>query len=163
MTLEFEIVVDKGETPNKCTILPLADRADFLIMRPARSEPIPTLTGDLLLHPDGELLSQIKGLNVKRLSVIDSNWKWLPLLMGRVQPPVPRLARIPAGFKTAYPRRSKKNTDPEEGLATIEAVFIAAAFLGHWDETLFAKYHFGAEFLAMNQDTFHRYGVFPQA
>lgn len=163
MTLEFEIVVDKGETPNKCTILPLADRADFLIMRPARSEPIPTLTGDLLLHPDGELLSEIKGLNVRRLSVIDSNWKWLPLLMNRVQPPVPRLARIPSGFRTAYPRRSKKNTDPEEGLATIEAVFIAAAFLGHWDESLFAKYHFGADFLAMNKDAFLRYGVRPPA
>lgn len=162
MALEFEIVVDKGESPNKCTILPLADRQDFIILRPARNEPIQTLTGQLLLHPEGALLSELRDqqdLNVSRLSVIDSNWKWLPLMLSRVQPPLPRLVRIPPGFQTAYPRRSKKNTDPEEGLATIEAIFIAAAFLGQWDETLFSRYHFGSEFLRINAETFRSYGI----
>ena len=159
--LDFEIVVDKGEKPNKCTILPLINRSDFKIYRPGRNQVIGPLSGDLLLHPDGELLHEMKIDDVKRLSVIDSNWKLLPMLLGRVALPLPKLARIPDGFLTAYPRRSKLNTDPDGGLATIEAIFIAAAFFGVWDETLFNKYHFGKEFLTINADTFARFNLRP--
>lgn len=160
--LDFEIVVDKGEKPNKCTILPLVYRPDFKIHRPGRNQVIGPLTGDLLLHPDGELLPEMKIDHVKRLSLIDSNWKILPMLLGRVALPLPKLARIPDGFVTSYPRRSKLNTDPDGGLATIEAMFIAAAFLGVWDETLFDKYHFGKDFLTMNAETFVRFNLGPK-
>lgn len=159
--LDYEIVVDKNESPNKCTILPLAYRTDFLILRPGRGEIIAPLTGDLLLHPDGELFNEMSDAGITRLSVIDSNWKWLPHLLGRVERPLPKLARIPPGFETAYPRKSKIYSDPDGGLATIEAIFIAAAFLGHWDETLFDKYHFGPAFLEMNMNTFKNYGLGP--
>jgi pre-rRNA-processing protein TSR3 len=159
--LDFEIVVDKGEKPNKCTILPLVYRKDFKIHRPGRNQVIGPLTGDLLLHPEGELLHQMKVDHVKRLSLIDSNWKLLPMLLSRVALPLPKLARIPEGFVTAYPRKSKLNTDPDGGLATIEAMFIAAAFLGVWDETLFDKYHFGKDFLTLNAETFARFDLGP--
>ena len=74
---------------------------------------------------------------------------------------MPELVGIPDGFVTAYPRRNKKDLDPDQGLATIEALFIAAALLGRWDQSLLAHYHFGADFLAKNRRAFERHGAWP--
>ena len=76
-----------------------------------------------------------------------------------LEKPFPPLVKIPEGFQTAYPRRNKKGEDPSTGLATIEALFIAAAFLGHWDETLLEKYHFGQDFLRINESLWNQYGL----
>lgn len=155
------MLVDKGETPNKCTILPLEGHPALTIVRFLRGTPLAPLTGDVFLHPDGRPLDELaKELQPRRLSLVDSLWKRLDAIVQHIQPPYPTKARIPDGFVTAYPRRNKKNLDPEGGLATIEALFIAAAFFGTWDETLLAKYHFAAPFLADNRATFERYGVF---
>jgi pre-rRNA-processing protein TSR3 len=79
--------------------------------------------------------------------------------MQRVAKPLPKLVRIPDGFVTAYPRRNKEGNDPGEGLATIEALFIAAAFLGFWDETLLEKYYFKDAFLKENEALWKKYGL----
>lgn len=149
--------------------MPLAYRQDFEIVRFPRGQPLPPLTGDLLLHHEGESLETLapKILGERRanlkMSSIDSVWKRLPMILQWIEKPWPTLARIPDGFVTAYPRRNKQNLDPEGGLATIEALFIAAAFLGHWDESLLKEYHFGPTFLTDNRATFERYGVRPSA
>lgn len=162
--MQFEILVDRSEKVQKCTILPLEYRKDFRIVRFPRGVPLPPLDGDLLLHPDGEALDTLAPKlkvdhPVTMLSSIDCVWKRLPNILRWVGTPLPRLAGIPKGFVTAYPRRNKENLDPEGGLATIEALFIAAAFLGTWDETLLAEYHWGAEFLALNGRTFAAFGL----
>jgi ribosome biogenesis protein Tsr3 len=116
----------------------------------------------MLLHPDGISLDAVAAgqrQEVKILSAIDCTWKRLGSVLKLIAEPLPRLVKIPPGFVTAYPRRNKQNRDPEVGLATIEAVFIAAAFLGHWDETLFSHYAFGKAFLDLNRGTFLDYGV----
>lgn len=165
--MRFEILVDRSETVAKCTILPLAYRPDFDIVRFPRGKPLPPLKGDLLLHHEGESLATlapklaVPGERQLLLSSVDCVWKRLPLILGWIERPWPTLARIPDGFVTAYPRKNKQNLDPEGGLATIEALFIAAAFLGHWDETLLKEYHFGPAFLADNRAVFARYGVLP--
>ena len=79
--------------------------------------------------------------------------------MGRIVGPLPELVRIPDGFQTSYLRRNKRNLDPDNGLATIEALFIAAAFLGEWDESLLREYAMGAEFLRVNAPQFERHGL----
>lgn len=158
----YEVLVDRAETPNKCTILPLADRPDFEILRFEHNQRLKPLTGDVLLHPEGTPLDRVglKG-SVRKIAAIDCTWKKLARFVKRIDGPLPVLCGIPDGFVTAYPRRNKKDQDPEEGLATIEALFIAAAFLGRWDESLFSRYHFGASFLALNKAVFERYGVDP--
>lgn len=160
----FEILVDRSETPQKCTILPLAYREDFRIVRFPRGQPLAPLAGDLLLHPEGESLATLapKLGQVRMLSSIDCVWKRLPQILRWVGRPLPQLAGMPPGFVTAYPRRNKQNLDPEGGLATIEALFIAAAFLGHWDETLLREYHFGPQFLAANRGVFQGFGLGPR-
>lgn len=164
--MRYEILVDRTESPNKCSILPLSYRRDFRIVRFDRRHPIGALTGDLLLHPDGAPLSErapgaLGDSASLLLSAIDCNWMRLGNIVRRIDGPLPPLVRIPDGFETAYPRRNKKDRDPAGGLATIEALFVAAAFLGVWDETLLREYPMGAEFLAVNAEQWRRHGLGP--
>lgn len=160
--MNYEILVDHSETANKCTILPLAYRSDFRIRRVTAGKILP-LHAQFLLHPEGEVLSleTHAGDRQADLAAIDCIWRRLAPIMQLVATPIPRLVRIPEGFVTAYPRKSRLSFDPPKGLATIEALFIAAALLGNWDETLLREYYFAREFLALNRTVFESYGVMP--
>ncbi len=165
--MRYEILVDRTERPKKCTILPLAYREDFHIVRFDRRYPIRPLAGSLLLHPDGALLTTHPADRIERdegivLSAIDCNWRRLDAILGRVVGPLPPQVRIPDGFLTAYRRRNQRDLDPEGGLATIEALFLASAFLGVWDESLLKEYAMAAEFLALNASLFERHGIGPE-
>ena len=161
--LKYEVLVDRSENPRKCTVQPLHYRPDFALRRFTRGRPIGQLTAALLLHIDGAPLDQMRTAgalgSVRSVAVIDCHWKRCAAIMMQLSRPLPTLARIPDGFVTAYPRRNMKGEDPEGGLATIEAIFIAAAFLGTWDETLLKEYHFAAAFLAENAAAWDRYGL----
>jgi len=159
--MRYEILVDHGETANKCTIVPLSYRTDFAIRRFPRGELIKGFTADILLHPDGIPLDQLRTTNAASLAAIDCIWKRLSPIIHWLEKPLPTLARIPDGFVTAYPRLSKHGNDPDGGLATIEALFIGAAFLGHWDTTLLSEYFFGERFLELNDQRFRDLGVTP--
>lgn len=164
--MRYEILVDRTERPKKCSILPLAYREDFRIVRFDRRYPIASLTGSLLLHPDGELLHSSTAQRLTRpaplvLSAVDCNWMRLTAVMGRIVGPLPPMVRIPDGFRTAYRRRNKRDLDPTGGLATIEALFLATAFVGVWDETLLREYPMAAEFLDVNAPLFERHGLGP--
>lgn len=159
--LVYDIVVDHGETSNKCTILPLAYRSDFNIMRGDKAR---TLAADILLHPEGVPLQSLnrEEFPVQRLAAIDCVWRRLSPILQKIAQPLPLLVRIPAEFVTAYPRASRKDFDPEGGLATIEAIFIAAAFLGNWDQSLLREYYFAEKFIEDNASTFRFYGINPE-
>ncbi len=156
--LQYEIIVDHGETPNKCTILPLAYRSDFRIFRPKDPK---TLQAEVLLHPEGRCLSEWKqsSLASARLAAIDCVWRRLDPILDALSEQPPHRFKIPQGFVTAYPRVSKKDYDPEGGLATIEAIFIAAAFMGSWDLSLLREYFFADEFLRLNESLFRHYEI----
>jgi len=162
--MQYEILVDRTERPVKCSILPLHYRGDFRIIRFDRRREIPALAGNLLLHPDGTPLSEHRARGAARapmLSAIDCNWRRLAVITARIAPPLPDLVSIPDGFQTAYRRRNQRDLDPPAGLATIEALFIAAAFLGIWDETLLCEYRPAREFMEINSAAFRRYGLSP--
>jgi pre-rRNA-processing protein TSR3 len=161
MPLQFEILMDRHENPRKCTILPQKARTDFTIRYFAGPRPIPSFQADCLLHIDGEDLAHVERGSCHSVALIDCNWKKVEGALKKVVRPLPRLVRIPEGFETAYPRRNKEGRDPEQGLATIEALFIAATFLGQWDETILDKYHFAREFLARNEPLWKKYGLGP--
>lgn len=163
----FEVLVDRVETRKKCTILPLGYREDFRIKRFRRGQPLPPLCADLFLHLRGAPLDELvrDGLvaDVRCLGLLDCQWGRCDAILSEGRATLPRLARIPDGFVTAYRRQSRTGDDPAAGLASIEALFVAAAFLGHWDESLLREYHFGAAFLAANEASFIRYGLRPAA
>lgn len=162
--LRYEILVDRTERPRKCTILPLAYRDDFRIRRFDRGQPIEALTGHVLLHPDGVPLARrplgaFAGHDAIVVSAIDCNWLRLGAVVTRIAAPLPRRVRIPDGFLSAYHRRNKQNLDPQGGLATIEALFLASAFLGVWDETLLREYPVAADFLRINAAALASHGL----
>ena len=55
-----------------------------------------------------------------------------------------------SGWKTAYPRVAKRGTDPDNGLASIEALVIAYHVLGRPTAGLLDHYHWAEQFLAAN-------------
>ena len=58
---------------------------------------------------------------------------------------------LTGGFSHAYPRVSKLGTDPDNGLATVEALFLAYHILGRSTAGLLAHYHWADEFLNLNR------------
>jgi pre-rRNA-processing protein TSR3 len=158
---EYEIIVDHKEKTKKCTILPLRYREDFHVKRYQPKFPQEPLSADVLLHHEGTPLDQVNLPEASKIAALDSTWQRLPGILKSMKGKLPVLVSIPSGFVTAYPRKSKDGSDPSGGLATIEAIFIAAAFLGNWDESLFDEYYFGDSFLSLNKETFKKYGILP--
>lgn len=159
----YEVIIDVGETPNKCTIAPLIHRNDFRVFRVGVDALLGPFLSPFLLHPEGDCLSQVIKTNdlskVTGIASIDCVWRRLSLLMKKIEAPLPKLIKIPEGFKTAYPRFSKKShRDPAGGLATIEAIFTASALLGHWNVSLLSQYYFGQEFIKINAAHFIELG-----
>lgn len=148
--MKYEILMDKEENPSKCSIAPLKDRADFHLRYFRRKKPIEAFSAEILLHINGADIRIVAKRKIQSLAVIDCNWKHVEDALSHVERPLPELVSFPSGAVTAYPRKNKQGLDPTAGLATIEAVFIAAAFLGDWDETLLDKYHFKTAFLEAN-------------
>ena len=161
MALQFEILMDKRENPRKCTIHPVATRPDFDLRYFSENRPVTRFQADCLLHVDGEDLGAIDHSQIRSLALIDCTWRKVSGVLQRTEKPLPRLVRIPEGFLTAYPRMNKQGLDPGAGLATIEALFIAAAFLGFWDESLLEKYYFKDEFLLKNQLLWRKFNLGP--
>ena len=159
--MHFEVLIDKQENPRKCTLTPLIERPDFRVRYFQRNRTIAYLSADFLLHIDGKPLPELLGESktANSIAVIDCIWRHVEGICNKIEKPWPTLARIPEGFQTAYPRKNKAGQDPEGGLATNEALFIAAAFCGHWDTSLLSDYYFAEEFLKINEAAWGRYGL----
>lgn len=156
----YEVILDSGETANKCTIAPLESRPDFRLFRVKGAAPIGPLQSEIILHHEGEdITGVLSSKKILGIAAVDCVWKRLPTLLKRVQGAEPRPVRIPSGFVTAYPRKSERDDDPSGGLATIEALFIAAALNGNWDATLLKEYFFSHRFLELNFNRLLELGV----
>lgn len=78
--------------------------------------------------------------------LLDSTWRLLPQLEACVTGnPIRRT--LPEGAKTAYPRVSKLTEDPHQGLASIEALYLALRMLGFDTPALLDQYYWKDEFL----------------
>jgi pre-rRNA-processing protein TSR3 len=139
------IVRNSRENPRKCTILPLKDRADLLFLTYPLKRPV-VLEGYVRLSADGPELGPDDG--GKGLVLLDGSWRWAGV-MGRDFLDVP--PRSLHGYSTAYPRRSKRGTDPDNGLASVEALFLAYYLLGRPTAGLLDYYRWADEFLRLNR------------
>lgn len=84
------------------------------------------------------------------LLLLDSTWRYLPRLFARIDgEPIRR--GLPPGILTAYPRVSAVYDDPDGGLASVEALYVAKRLLGEDDPSLLDGYHWKDEFLAQFQ------------
>jgi pre-rRNA-processing protein TSR3 len=160
--MNYEVVLDYTERPSKCTVAGLTHRQDFAFKVVGQDQLTTPLRSDVLLHTEGPSIDQTELFQSKlcqSIAVIDCNWKRVDEIMALVPEPIPPKVCIPEGFITAYPRRNKEGSDPSQGLATIEAIFIAAALMGTTDYSLLKEYYFGADFLRINKNCFEKFQV----
>lgn len=138
------IVRHPNENPRKCSVMPLRHRDDVLFLsHPVRRRP--DLTGYVRLAADGPPLSAAD--QDAGILLLDGSWRWAAA-MERDFIDVP--PRSLSGWKTAYPRVSKQGTDPDNGLASIEALYLAYHLLGRPTAGLLDHYRWAAEFLQAN-------------
>ena len=138
------IVRHPKENPRKCSVLPLRGRADVVFLGyPVTNRP--DLSGYVRLAAEGPALSTADA--EAGILLLDGSWRWAGA-MERDFVDVP--PRSLAGWKTAYPRVSKLGTDPDNGLASIEALYLAYHLLGRPTSGLLDHYLWAAQFLTNN-------------
>jgi len=138
------IVRNKHENPRKCSILPLKGRLDLkFITYPVQQNLC--LDDYVRLAPDAEPLTEKDSSS--GILLLDGSWRWAGI-MSRGFDQLP--ARSLQGYRTAYPRKSKLGTDPDHGLASVEALYLVHYVLGRPTEGLLDHYHWGEEFLRLN-------------
>ena len=126
----------------KCSLEPLRGRPDLRFV---------TAEGAAAVDGDGHILLEVGAPVIspadigRRLILLDGNWKHISKLRARViGSPMPRsLPPVP----TAYPRRNAEGRDPAEGLASVEALYLALRLLGNDDRSLLSHYRWRDEFL----------------
>ena len=138
------IVRHSHENPRKCSILPLKGRPDLLFLNhPVKERP--PLEGYVRLAAEGPELSAVDaGCG---LLLLDGSWRWAAAMTRDFADVPPRSL---AGWRTAYPRVSKLGTDPDNGLASVEALYAAYHLLGRPTAGLLDQYRWAAEFLGLN-------------
>jgi pre-rRNA-processing protein TSR3 len=125
-------------------VLPLKGRTDITFLAYPVSGPL-SLESYIRLAAEAEPLS-VADADCGVL-LLDASWRWAEI-MNRDFGHVP--ARSLHGYMTAYPRRSKRGTDPENGLASVEALYIAYHILGRRTDGLLDHYRWADEFLRLN-------------
>lgn len=145
MRMDFPTIIlrSRKERKDRCTVWPLRNHpAVRIVGYPTQKMPDPE--GAILLHPDGPPLSAADA--GKPLILLDASWRHAGSMATHYQ----HLTRrsLP-GYPTAYPRCSKLGTDPEGGLASVEALYLAHMLTSRPTAGLLAHYRQGAEFLAL--------------
>lgn len=138
------IIRHPKENPRKCSILPLKDRPDIVFLKHPVTQR-PNLDGYVRLAAEGPELS-IADADCGLL-LLDGSWRWAEAMTRDFEDIPPRSL---LGFRTAYPRVSKRGTDPESGLASVEALFLAYRLLSRPTEGLLDHYRWAEEFLRLN-------------
>ena len=139
------IVRDPRESAKKCSLTPLRglDGIEFVAYKRGRRV---EAGRRLLLHAEGELLTPADAGD--DLLLIDCSWRRVPDLLGTIDGELVH-RRLPP-LETAYPRTSKVFADPDQGLASVEALYAALAILGEPRPELLAAYHWREAFLERN-------------
>jgi pre-rRNA-processing protein TSR3 len=138
------IVRHPKENPRKCSVLPLRGRADLVFLTyPVRRRP--DLTGYVRLAAEGPELSAADA--TAGVLLLDGSWRWAAAMTRDFADVPPRSLH---GWQTAYPRVSKLGTDPGNGLASVEALYVAYHILGRPTAGLLDHYHWAADFVGMN-------------
>ena len=140
------ILRHRRENLKKCSLRGLEMREDLLFLTYPR-DPLPKLEGQVLLAMDGPPLCK-KDQN-KGLLLIDGTWKYAAVMQRQVKGSYIKRS-LPKEYRTSYPRKQTDCLDPERGLASVEALFIAYHILGYETEGLLDHYYWKEDFIKIN-------------
>lgn len=145
MTLTV-ILRHRRENLKKCSLSGLEEHPDLKFY---------TYPNDLLPNYSQYLLLKMGAPPLTRedadrgLFLIDGTWR-LAQIMEKQLPWKLEERSLPAGYRTAYPRRQTGCPDPLLGLSSLEALYIAHWILGRRTENLLDRYHWKELFLELN-------------
>jgi pre-rRNA-processing protein TSR3 len=142
------IIRHKKENKKKCSLRGLENREDLLFKQYPIKEPLP-LEGAFLLSFEGPALSPED--QDHPLVLLDGTWRYAEQMYRNI----PELASLPKRslpkkFVTAYPRKQDDCSDPQRGLASVEALAIANYLRGLPWLDLLDHYHWREQFLEKN-------------
>jgi pre-rRNA-processing protein TSR3 len=136
------------ENLKKCSLRGLEPRSDCLFL----SYPdtiLPDMSCYLMLTLDAPPLSPAD--SDKGLILIDATWRYAATMERVLSPQLPVLRRsLPPCSRTAYPRHQTSCSDPDRGLATVEALYIAYHLMGRDTSGLLDHYYWAEAFLQKN-------------
>ena len=139
------IIVHPAENPKKCTIQHLRGYPGVVFQRFSQEKTF-HFPNAFILGVDGPALSRRD--NAMDMVVLDGTWRYAAQMIGAFSTlPV----RSIQGWRTAYPRVSKIYQDPDDGLATIEAIYAAFMIMGKDPQGLLDHYYWKDAFLKLNE------------
>ncbi len=138
------LIIHPKENRVKCSLEPLRGRPDLCFVDFSPKHPI-ELPGYVRLSVAGPPLSDADANS--GILLIDGSWRHAARIHEQFAA-VPPLSL--AGFRTAYPRVSKLFHDPAEGLASVEAIYIAYRILRRPTDGLLDTYFWREQFLRLN-------------
>lgn len=139
------------ENKKKCTLQPLVKREEFNFVTYPNLTKLPDLSSYFVLAMEGEKELSEEDADLG-LILLDGTWKYASKMYQNIFENTSVQTRVlPKEYKTAYPRRQTGCLDPEQGLASIEALYVAYHHLGWNTEGLLDHYYFKDQFLLFNQ------------
>lgn len=134
------ILRHRRENLKKCSLRGLESRPDMVFL--TYPSPLPDLKGYCVLSLDAtELTSDDAHLG---LFLVDGTWRYAEKMAKSLTPPF--ICRSLPNVRTAYPRRQLDCPDPERGLASVEALYLAYSILGRNTEGILDHYHWKNQF-----------------
>lgn len=141
------ILRHRKENLKKCSLRGLECRNDFIFY--SYPGDFPEFPNYILLDLEGEPLSPAD--SDKGLFILDATWRYAGKMCKFVESKQTWIKRsIPHQWRTAYPRRQNDCPNPEQGLASIEAIYASYKLLGRDTSGLLDTYHWKEEFLTKN-------------
>lgn len=143
------ILRHRKENLKKCSLRGLESRPDFQFMTYPFTE-LPPLKDYLVLAVGAPPLTLED--SKKGLFLVDATWRYAAQMLKKLEPHVDpaQYRSFPSPIQTAYPRRQEDCPNPDQGLASIEALYAAYRLLG-WNSTgLLDGYYWKDQFLAKN-------------
>lgn len=140
------ILRHRRENLKKCSLRGLESREDMHFFTYPK-DTLPNLDGCIMLSFDGAVLS--KDDADKGLFLIDATWRYAEVMQRSVLAKDYKLEvrSLPSNIRTAYPRRQDDCDDPERGLASVEALYVAYLLMGRDPKGILDKYHWKEKFL----------------
>lgn len=142
------ILRHEKENKKKCSLRKLDEKTECQFFTYPIKKELPDLSNYVVLSLDGEVLSSEDA--DKGLLLLDATWRYAKRMQKDLALPPKKLRSLPPHFQTAYPRRQVDCEDPQRGLSSIEALFVAYHILGRDHSKLLNDYYWKEAFLQQN-------------
>jgi pre-rRNA-processing protein TSR3 len=140
------ILRHRKENLAKCSLRGLEPRKDLQFYT-YPVDPLPEMKSYIILSLEGEELSYAD--REHGLFLIDGTWNYAEVMYQKSVAGRNFIYRtLPKNIYTAYPRKQTGCKDPERGLASVEALYVAYLILGKDPSGLLDHYYWKKPFLA---------------